>query len=387
MFRGFNMKYIILTLLFSISASAKFGLKINPGYVKNSIPGAIRYQGNPIKVGTNYLVYNQGESFSNGSAFNLINSSGVEQSGFTPTCAFTRYQASGFVIYPVLGGGVALTGGKILMYDVKFNSCNYSSANANKYLTVNANGTTFSAPTSLPFSNVSCGNLAATNVTDEFIVACGTTYCAEKVTATSGAYALSGGFTRQTCNGTVTSMIKNSDESIIIGGAFTLVAGATHNRIAKFASNGALDSTFNTNKGTGVDGQIVQLHKLASGSVLVFHAGTTYNGTAVSKIFKISNTGVLDNTFTTAAGTPITAFNSISRVFEKSNGNVVVMGDISVGAINYNYYEFNSTGAIVYRTSDNFLQNAFGLIPITDKKWMFGMPYGSGTPMNVLFNN
>ena len=105
-------------------------------------------------------------------------------------------------------------------------------------------------------------------------------------------------------NDVVLAVAEQPDGKILVGGRFTTYNGSNAGRIIRLNSDGSVDPTFNT--GTGFSaGKVNDILLLEDGSMLVgLDSNPTYNnGTAVSRIAKISSTGVLDTDFTSNLGT------------------------------------------------------------------------------------
>ncbi|OHD12846.1 MAG: hypothetical protein A2Y41_01970 [Spirochaetes bacterium GWB1_36_13] len=130
-------------------------------------------------------------------------------------------------------------------------------------------------------------------------------------------------------NNTVTALYQLSSGKILIGGAFTTYNGTSKPGIARLYSDGTLDTAFN-NGGSGTGGTNIDVNDievLTDGSILIGGTFTSYNGTSVNRIAKLSSEGAPDSAFTTGIGT---GFNDIVYdISLLSNGNIVVVGDFT----------------------------------------------------------
>ena len=105
--------------------------------------------------------------------------------------------------------------------------------------------------------------------------------------------------------GSTTSMtfVTASNGQWYVGGTFTTYSGSTVQKLARLNTDGTLDTTFNTNVGTGpnlfgVYGIVVQ----SDGKVLAAGAFSTWNGTSVNDIVRLNTNGTRDTTFNPGSG-------------------------------------------------------------------------------------
>ena len=125
----------------------------------------------------------------------------------------------------------------------------------------------------------------------------------------------------------VQSIAIQSNQKIVIGGVFTTFNETTVNSIARLNSDGSLDTAFNTNTGTGTNGSVKAIVIQTDGQIVVGGTFTTFNGTTVNRIARLSSDGVRDTTFTTNTGTG--ANNAVSAIAIQSDAKIVVGGDFS----------------------------------------------------------
>ena len=108
-------------------------------------------------------------------------------------------------------------------------------------------------------------------------------------------------FSTVTTNGLVQSFAVFPNGKILAGGSFTTINGSTKNRIVMLNSDGTVDSNFVIGTGTGINNGFnndVYIVRLANdGSLFIGGKFTTFKGTTVNRIAKISNTGILDTAF------------------------------------------------------------------------------------------
>lgn len=112
-------------------------------------------------------------------------------------------------------------------------------------------------------------------------------------------------------NGTVRAIALNSSSyyfngygaSILIGGDFTSVGGATRNRIAQLSATGALDTSFNPGSGANdtVYAIVVSGNYYPSG-IYVGGAFTSFNGQTRNRLVKLNAYGSVDYSFNSGVG-------------------------------------------------------------------------------------
>lgn len=83
------------------------------------------------------------------------------------------------------------------------------------------------------------------------------------------------------------------DGKWIVGGQFTTYNGVTNNRLVCFNSDGSVDTTFTTNLGTGFNNTVQRLIKLTNTSFLVVGAFTTINGGTANRMAVVNTDGTI----------------------------------------------------------------------------------------------
>jgi uncharacterized delta-60 repeat protein len=134
-----------------------------------------------------------------------------------------------------------------------------------------------------------------------------------------------------------------SNNTIIIGGAFSDFDGNTVGCIAKLNSNGTYNSSFTTNTGTGFDDSVFSLDIDPSDNIYVGGVFTDFDGTTVNYAAKMSGTGVQNSTFSSNISTNLNSQVNAIRY----NSNKVLIGGEFTGAfgtgLNY-IYQLNPDG-------------------------------------------
>ena len=115
-----------------------------------------------------------------------------------------------------------------------------------------------------------------------------------------GDYGLDGG-----ANGTVQSVICQTDGRVLIGGAFTSVNGTTRNYIARLMTDGSLDTSFSP--GPGASAPVYALAETFINGARELYVGgafSTFGGTgnACPNLARINNSGAFDPAFATGSG-------------------------------------------------------------------------------------
>jgi uncharacterized delta-60 repeat protein len=116
-------------------------------------------------------------------------------------------------------------------------------------------------------------------------------------------------------NGPSTCILVQADGKIVIVGTFTTVLGVTRNRIARFNTDGSLDTGFNPNV-TGGGGLSVVVQQ-SDGKLLIGGSFTSVGGTARQGMTRLNTDGTLDTGW--AANT--------------FNGDVYAIGILSTGKV------------------------------------------------------
>lgn len=147
-------------------------------------------------------------------------------------------------------------------------------------------------------------------------------------------------------NGSVTSIAIQTDGKIIIGGGFDFVNGTFLNNIARLNADGSLDMTFNT--GTGFDFQVNSVVILTGGQILVGGNFNEYNGTmGVGHIARLNSNGTLDTTFQTNTGTGFDLF-GVNKLAVQTDGKIIAGGNFTSfnGAARSGIARLNSNGTL-----------------------------------------
>jgi uncharacterized delta-60 repeat protein/uncharacterized repeat protein (TIGR01451 family) len=112
--------------------------------------------------------------------------------------------------------------------------------------------------------------------------------------------------------------------NVILGGAFNFVNGTNWNRIARLLPNGNLDSSFNP--GFGADGHVQAVVVQSDNSIILGGAFQNFNLISRNSIARLTPAGVLDTSFAPGSG-----FNDIVYSLDvQPDGNILVGGQFTM---------------------------------------------------------
>jgi len=144
---------------------------------------------------------------------------------------------------------------------------------------------------------------------------------------------------------TILAVAIQNDGKILIGGDFVTYDGTGRVRLARVNSDGSLDTSFNP--GGGADNQIKSIAVQSDGKIVIGGLFTTYNGTARSRIARINSDGTLDTTFDPGTGTA-GALPDVYSVAVQSDGKIIIVGAFTTynGTARKYIARINSDGAL-----------------------------------------
>jgi uncharacterized delta-60 repeat protein len=131
---------------------------------------------------------------------------------------------------------------------------------------------------------------------------------------------------------TVRSIVVQPDGKFIVGGAFTTVAGQTRNQIARFNSDGTIDTGFNPSFTGGSTPAVYSVALQTDGKVVVGGNFTTVGGQTRNRIARLDDNGNLDSLFNPVA----TPNDSVRSVAVQTDGKVVIGGDFTAVPFAFN---------------------------------------------------
>jgi uncharacterized delta-60 repeat protein len=129
----------------------------------------------------------------------------------------------------------------------------------------------------------------------------------------------------------VLTIVLQPNGKTIIGGIFMNYNGTSRNRIARLNADGSLDATFNP--GIGASSSIETALLQPDGKIIIGGNFTSYNGTGINRIARLSTDGSLDLGFDPGAG----ADGIIYKVVLQPDGKIIIAGNFST---------YNGTGRV-----------------------------------------
>jgi uncharacterized delta-60 repeat protein len=144
----------------------------------------------------------------------------------------------------------------------------------------------------------------------------------------------------------VRSLALTPANEVVIGGKFTSYNGTQRNGIALVRADGSLDTSFNP--GNGFNGTVWSVLVESDGSILAGGDFTSYNGTPCRAVAHLTATGALDTTFNpsnTISGTVYALAQAKSQLLSlnrRSNSTneddqVINLGTLTAGTLNVSY--------------------------------------------------
>jgi len=118
-----------------------------------------------------------------------------------------------------------------------------------------------------------------------------------------------------------------SDNSIILGGAFTTWNGSTVGRLVRLNADGTTDVQFQQATGNGADAQIYGIAEQADKKLILVGEFTLWNGTSVNRIVRLNPNGTLDESFKLDIG--LAANDAAIDTVVGPDGSILVAGNFT----------------------------------------------------------
>ena len=163
-------------------------------------------------------------------------------------------------------------------------------------------------------------------------------------------------------------LVIQSDGKVIVGGSFTSYNGTSVNRIVRLTSTGSIDGTFSV--GTGLNGICYSAVLQSDNKILLGGLFTSYNGTSKNYIIRLNSDGSIDGTFSIGTGFDATIYSIVVQ----SDTNILVGGSFtSYNGTNRRYLvKLTSTGSVdstnITSTYYDFLNNSGSTITVQSIK-------------------
>jgi uncharacterized delta-60 repeat protein len=126
-------------------------------------------------------------------------------------------------------------------------------------------------------------------------------------------------------NASVMCVELQSDGKILVGGIFNTFNGTTRNRMVRLNVDGTHDSSFYTNISTGFNNTVRRIRVQSDGKILVGGAFTTFKGVTRNRMVRLNSDGTEDTGFYTNLGTGFN--NNIYSIEIQSDGKILVGGE------------------------------------------------------------
>ena len=140
------------------------------------------------------------------------------------------------------------------------------------------------------------------------------------------------------------SIVVQPDNKILIGGAFANYNGVSRLGIARLNTNGTLDVTFTPGSGaTGPDATVYAVAlQPVDGRIIVGGSFTQFDGQTRSRLVRLQTNGKIDNSFNPSVSGPVRA------VLVQADGKIVIGGSFTnVNGTNLNYVaRLNADGSV-----------------------------------------
>jgi uncharacterized delta-60 repeat protein len=138
-------------------------------------------------------------------------------------------------------------------------------------------------------------------------------------------------------DGAVNALVSQTDDRILIGGAFANINDTLCNRMARLMADGSLDTTFNP--GSGADNSVFALAETfinGDREIYVGGAFSTFNGNAYPGLVRLYNSGTIDPSFAPGVG----ANGTVYAVAVYPTNSIYNAGQVLVGGAFTNFNNF-----------------------------------------------
>lgn len=160
-------------------------------------------------------------------------------------------------------------------------------------------------------------------------------------------------------NSTIQALAIQTDGKILAGGGFNLFNGNTRNGLVRLNSDGTEDTTFDTNLGTGFNGGVFGIAVQPDDKILVVGTFSQLNGSVRQRIVRLNSDGTDDVTFyaTLAPG----ANSDVYKVRLMSTGDIIVGGAFTTfSGVSSNSIAKISTSGVLDTTFNSNIGNGYG---------------------------
>jgi len=130
-------------------------------------------------------------------------------------------------------------------------------------------------------------------------------------------------------DGNVNAIALQPDGKILIGGAFTKVDSSSRYGLARLNADGTVDTSFNFSGGGAYNGPVQDILLQADNSIIIVGNFTSYNSVPRARVAKINPDGSLDSSFDPGDG-PNRIVYGIAR--QPQDGKFIIVGDFTTVA-------------------------------------------------------
>ena len=164
-------------------------------------------------------------------------------------------------------------------------------------------------------------------------------------------------------NGAVDALALQTDSKIVLGGDFTRVNGVVRNRVARLASDGSLDSSFQS--GAGGDNRVHAALLQADGKVLIGGAFTTFDGVGRKRFARLNTDGTLDTSYAEFA---VDFDKEVRALALRQDGRALAGGDFDLPYFRTSAFYYD--GAPSGRLQDYLGASCGAVLALPDKRML-----------------
>lgn len=125
------------------------------------------------------------------------------------------------------------------------------------------------------------------------------------------------------------AIVVQTDGKVIVGGNLNDFDSHFIGNIVRVSSSGIFDSAFGTNTGTGFDGRILSLALQNDGKILAGGRFLSFNGSVSRSLARLNTSESIDSEFAAKVGTAITPSSDITAIAVQGDGKILIGGDFT----------------------------------------------------------
>lgn len=145
----------------------------------------------------------------------------------------------------------------------------------------------------------------------------------------------------------VNAILIQPDGKIILAGNLPSINGTPTNQVVRLNLDGTLDNSFNLNRGTAANGVVRRAALQPDGKIVVTGTFTNYNNVTAYRIIRLNSDGTIDTTFNSNVGSGIAA-NTFAAIAVQDDNKIVISGNFATfnGVTVPRIVRLNSDGTI-----------------------------------------